>query len=203
MAQDKTYLRPDGTVNMDDAYIPVEALDIVTKDYVDIATNDVGVVGSTYGTVVEEGNGSFHKTTITLDGAFGAIAAGGAALAIGRLIYTFPAGVIRVSTVAMNSVALTQTEGHITADTPELGVGSTIGTGTNAALTGTTDDMLIGVAVTDCGGTAELRVAISDFTVLAAAAHTVHLNVADTWDTGGDLALGFAGDVVITWEFLS
>jgi hypothetical protein len=39
--------------------------------------------------------------------------------------------------------------------------------------------------------------------MLAAAAHTVHLNVADTWAASGDAALGFTGEVVITWELLS
>ena len=165
-------------------------------------TVNVGTVGTSYGSVVEEGTGSFHKTTITLAGAFGAIG-GGANLALGRLIYTFPAGVIRVNSVATNSVVLQETESHINADTPELGIGSTIGTGINATLTGTTDDILAGVAVTDCDGTAIIRVDTSTFTMLAAAAHTVHLNIADDWAASGDAALGFTGDVVITWELLS
>ena len=162
---------------------------------------NIGTNGA-YGTVEEYGDGNYHKTVLTLAGAFGAIA-GGAALAVGRLIYTFPAGVIRVHSVAVNSLAIQQTGGNVTADTPEIGIGSTIGTGANATLGTTTDDMLAGVAIADCDGTAILRVGTSTFTALAAAAHTVHLNIADTWAASGDAALGFAGEVVITWEFLS
>jgi hypothetical protein len=173
----------------------------MTKKASEEPLSNLGTAGAD-ATVVEYGGKDFHKTVITLDGAFGAIA-GGAALALGNLIYTFPAGVIRVNSVAVNTLAIQQTEGNVDADTPEIGIGSTIGTGVAATLATTTDDILPGVAITDCDGTAILRVASSTFTMLAAAAHTVHLNVADTWAASGDAALGFTGEVVITWELLS
>jgi hypothetical protein len=165
----------------------------------DIPTT-VGIVSE--GTVVEEGNETFHKTTITLSGTFGTIA-GGANLSVGKLIYTFPAGVIRVVSVALNGVALTQSDGNVTADTPELGLGSVIGSGVVAVLSSTLEDILTAQVMGDCDGTAKLAVAASSFTMLAAAAHTVHLNVADGWAADGDAGLGFTGEVVITWELLS
>ena len=50
---------------------------------------NIGTNGA-YGTVEEYGDGNYHKTVLTLAGAFRAIA-GGADLGVGRLIYTFPA----------------------------------------------------------------------------------------------------------------
>jgi len=178
--------------------------DVLVHNTLAANTVSVGAVGSSYGTVVEEGTGTFHKSTITLGGAFGAIV-GGASLGLGRLIYTFPAGIIRINSVAFVGVALQQTEGNVTADTPELGVGSVIAVGAVSVLsgTGTFEDILTGQVMTDCDGTGKTVALVSDFTVLPAAAHTVHLNVADGWAASGDAALGFTGDVVITWEFLS
>lgn len=167
-------------------------------------TINVGAVGATYGTVVEKGNGNFHKTTITLDGAFSAIA-GGADLAVGRLIYTFPAGVVRINSVFLNGLALQQTEGNVTADTPDVGLGTTIASGAVDVLGGTAafENVLTGQTFTDCDGTAERVGAASTLVLTAADDHTLHLNVADGWAASGDVALGFTGDIVITWEFLS
>ena len=167
----------------------------------------VGTVNATYGTVVEEGNGSFHKSTITLSGAFSAIA-GGANLAVGRLIYTLPAGVIKINSVFLNGLALQETQSNINTDTPDVGIGTTIGSGAVALLNGTPafEDMLTGQTFTDCDGTAErvgVPTPLADAIITAIDNHTVYLNIADGWAVGGDAALGFSGDVVITWEFLS
>ncbi len=178
--------------------------DLVTSTLATSRAISDGTVGASYGTVVEEGDGSFHKTTITLGGAFSAIV-GGTNLGLGRLIYTFPSGMIRINTVIFNGVALQQTESHVTADTPELGLGSVIAVGaiTQLSATSTFEDILTGQVMGDCDGTGKIVAAVSDFTILSAAAHTLHLNVADGWAASGDAALGFTGDVVITWEFLS
>jgi hypothetical protein len=174
-----------------------------------VATNitNNGAVNATYGTVVEAGNGILHRTTITLAGAFGAIV-GGTDLALGRLIYTFPAGVIRVNTVFLNGLALQQTEGNVTLDTPDVGIGTTLGAGAIATLDAGSEmeNLLTGQAFTDCDGTAERLGAptpLATCIIDAAADHTVHLNIADGWAASGDLALGFTGDVIITWELLS
>lgn len=176
--------------------------DVLVADTLANNTTSIGTVGASYGAVVEEGTGSFHKTTITLDGDFSAIV-GGTDLALGRLIYTFPAGMIRVNSVVFNGVTLQETDSNINADTPELGLGSVIASGAVAVLSSTFEDILTGQVMTDCDGTGKTVALVSDFTVLSAAAHTVHLNVADGWAASGDAALGFTGDVVITWEYLS
>lgn len=163
---------------------------------------NVGTVGS-YGTVAEYGDGTFHKTVISLSGALPAIA-GGANLAVGRLIYTFPAGNIRVVSSCLKGVALKQTTGKITADTPVVGLGTVIGSGAVAVLSGTSTfvDILAGQALADCNGTGKIAAAAQTLTILSTAAHTVHLNVADGWAADGDPAAIMSGDVIITWEFL-
>ena len=196
---DRIYLRPDGTVNMDSNYIPQEDMDIMTKKHSEQPTSQLGTPGEV-SVVGEFGTKDFRKTVIAFDGDLGAIA-GGADLALGALIYTFPAGVIRVNSVKAN-FSLQQKDGKVTADTPEVGIGSTVGTGVTDTLATTTDNILAGVAITDCDGTVEKRVASSTHTVLEDAAHTVFFNVADGWAADGDAALGFTGEVVITWEIL-
>jgi len=166
------------------------------------ATN-VGTVGD-YGTVNEYGNDTYHKTIISLSGALPAIA-GGASLAVGRLLYTLPAGVIRIISAYFDGVAITQSEGNITADTPDVGLGTTIASGAVAVLSGTAafEDVLTGQTFADCDGTAKLAGAASTLVIDAADAHTLHLNVADGWAASGDAAATISGDVVITWEFLN
>ena len=78
-------------------------------------------------TAVESGSKNFHLTTLTLSGV--ALTIGDtAALADGALIYTFPAGAIIVE-AAYLSVGVTLTTGTPTTDTPDVGLGSVIGTG--------------------------------------------------------------------------
>jgi hypothetical protein len=164
---------------------------------------NVGAASSTYVSAVEEhGDGTFHKTRLSLTGALPAIA-GGANLAVGNLIYTFPAGVIRVISAYFDGVAITQSEGNITADTPDVGLGTVIASGAVATLTTATfEDILTGQTFADCDGTAKLAGAASTLIIAAAGAHTVHLNAADGWAASGDAAATISGDVVITWEFL-
>lgn len=163
---------------------------------------NVGAV-SDYATALEYGDGSFHKTRLSLTGALPTIA-GGAALAVGRLIYTLPAGVIRIVSAYFDGVAITQSDGNIDADTPDVGIGTTIASGAVAVLSGNAafENVLTGQTFTDCDGTAELVGAASTLIIDAADDHTLYLNVADTWAASGDAAATISGDVVITWEFL-
>ena len=166
-------------------------------------TLNVGTVGD-YGTVAEYGDGSFHKTVISLSGALPAIA-GGANLGVGRLIYTFPAGKIRINTAAFTGVAITQTDGNITADTPDVGLGTVIASGAVAVLSGTAtfENILTGQTFADCNGTGTSNAIASTLTILSSAAHTVYFNVADGWAASGDAGATISGDVTITWEYLS
>jgi len=87
---------------------------------------NVGAIESAYVSDVKEyGDSTYHKTVLSLQGALPAIA-GGANLAVGRKIYTFPHKNIRILTAAFNGVAIQQTDGNIDDDTPDVGLGTTI-----------------------------------------------------------------------------
>ncbi len=156
-------------------------------------------------TAVEHGDGRRHTTVLTVSTVLPAIA-GGADLAVGKLLYTFPAGEIIVDG-AYVTLAITQSEGNITADTPEVGLGTVIGSGVVAVLSGTAtfEDIITGQVAADCNGTATVKTATptagAPLVIAAAAAHTVHFNVADGWAASGDSAAALAGTVTILWSF--
>lgn len=158
---------------------------------------------SGYATATEHGDGTFHKTKLDLSGALPAIA-GGANLAVGRLLYTFPAGVVRIISAYFNDVAITQKDGNITADTPDVGLGTTIASGAVAVLSGTAafENVLTGQTFSNCDGTGTKAGASSTLILNAADNHTVYLNVADGWAASGDAAAAISGEVIITWELL-
>lgn len=166
---------------------------------------NVGTAEADYVSAVEEyGDSTFHKTVLTLQGALPAIA-GGANLAVGRKIYTFPHKNIRILTAALNGVAIQQTEGNIDADTPDVGLGTTIASGATALLSGTAafENILTGQTFSDCDGTAEIAVVGSTQTFAKTTnAYAVHFNAADGWAANGDAAAEISGDVVITWEVM-
>lgn len=155
-------------------------------------------------TVTEEGDAINHKTIITLaDFAVGS-AVGAAALAFGALLYTLPAGA-QLMDITYMSVALTGTT-TIVADTPDFGVGSTMGTGANATLATTTIDYIDGqtsgaisganTTTVMLGATAGIHTGIA--LNVAASAKTLYLNVADTWAGAGDVTA--TGVIHIIWK---
>ena len=107
-------------------------------------------VGTTH---VTHGDGYNMVTVLTMGGVLPDIP-GGAALGVGLLVFTFPAGVTRVKSVHMD-VGITQNDGNIDNDTPKVGVGSLIATGVVSDLTGTAafDDYVTEAAAADCTGT--------------------------------------------------
>lgn len=157
-------------------------------------------------TATEEGTGFRHRTTLAVSTTLPAIA-GGANLAVGKLLYTFPAGVVVVHAAHM-SLAITQSEGNITADTPDGGLGTVIGSGAVALLNGTAtfENILTGQTFNDCNGTAEVKAlgptAGIPLIIESGDAHTVYFNVADLWAASGDAAAALAGTVVLDWSFL-
>ena len=154
-------------------------------------------------TAVERGDSHNHVTILTVNTVLPAIA-GGANLAVGKLLYTMPAGAIAISAAKM-SLAITQTEGNITADTPDGGLGSVIASGVVAVLGGTAtfEDILTGQTFNDCNGTAETVTVQTAMTMEAGAAHTVHFNVADGWAANGDAAALLTGTVILHWTFMA
>lgn len=167
-----------------------------------VTSANVGTV-ETGTTAVEYGDGRNHITVLTVSTTLPAIA-GGANLGVGKLLYTLPAGACIIRGAKM-SMAITQTQGNITADTPDGGLGSVIASGAVALLDGTPtfEDILTGQAFNDCNGTAEVKtVAGQPMVMETGAAHTVHFNVADGWAAGGDAAAILAGTVILEWTFL-
>ncbi len=167
------------------------------------ALTNAGTV-NTGSTAVESGEAIHHKTTLTVASTLPAIA-GGADLSVGKLLYTFPAGAIVVHAAYM-SMAITQTEAHINADTPDIGIGTTIGSGANALLSDVgagAENILTGQTANNCTGTAEVKTVADQVLVIEAGdPHTVYFNVADGWAASGDAAAIIAGTVVIDWAFI-
>jgi len=154
-------------------------------------------------TAVEYGDGLRHTSVLTLSGVAATIG-DTAALAGGALIYTLPAGPIVVHGATM-SVGLNLTTGTPTTDTPELGLGTTQGSGANATLgdVGAGAENILGPAVADdIAGTAELLTGTPGLAIEAAGAHTIYFNYADTWANVTDTAATLAGTVVIDWSLL-
>ena len=154
-------------------------------------------------TAVEYGDAISHKTVLTVDTTLPAIA-GGASLAVGKLMYTLPAGAVAVKATYM-SIALDESDGNITADTPDVGIGTTIGSGAVAVLGGTAafENILTGQTAADCDGTATAACVGTDLGVTPAGDHTVYLNVADGWAASGEAACAVSGTIVLEWVFLS
>lgn len=155
---------------------------------------------------VEIGDGNHHTTILTVSTTLPAIA-GGADLGVGKLLYTLPAGAVIVNSAKMN-LAITQSEGHINADTPDGGLGTTIASGVVATLDGTAafENILTGQTFNDCNGTAEVKTAIPTaaipLIIESGGDHTVYFNVADGWAASGDAAAALAGTVVLDWTFM-
>lgn len=152
-------------------------------------------------TATEEGFGELHKVTLSFTNLALPDVADNAAKAVGKLLYTLPAGVQIIDTAYM-SVSLTAAED--TTATPDVGLGSVMATGGVSVLsgTGTFEDILTGQTAADCNGTATVACVTTQLVRLAAAAKTVHLNVAATWaDTAGtDLSLTATGTVIFWYR---
>lgn len=172
-------------------------------------TGNVGTAAAGV-TAVEFGDAYDHTTILTVDTALGAIA-GGAALGLGVLLYTLPAGA-QIISAAHIDLAIQQTEGHITADTPTVGLGTTVASGAVSVLSGTAafQNILTGTAAADCDGTPTIKTTLataSPFGLVCEASgglnKTVYFNVADTWAASGDAGPGVTGTVVLKWQQMS
>ena len=164
----------------------------------------VGVVGSpgTLITAVESGYGAYRSTRLTF-GATASLPSVTSTLAVGKLVYTFPAGEIFVDSASM-SLALLGTANAL--NVPEVALGTTIGTGASATLATTTENLILGATVAGCAGQTYIKALIPTanvpFGILAAAVHTVYFNAACIW-TGTEAATLISGFIVINWRFMS
>lgn len=160
-----------------------------------------GVAGTN---VVAEEYGSLYRRTtrLTVSAAAVPAIAGGADLGVGILVYTLPAGEIIIRN-SMMSMAIQQVDGNITADTPEVGIGTVIASGVVAVLSGTAtfEDILTGQVADDCDGTAEVETVDTQLVIATAGAHTIHFNIADGWAASGDANATASGVIVFNWDF--
>lgn len=166
----------------------------------DIPITDSGFEPGAGFTAVTTGQGELLKTVLTANTTMPAIA-GGAALAVGKLAGTYPAGAIAHQAAQLN-IALQQVDGNVTADTPDIGLGTVIGSGVVSVLGGTAtfENILTGQTAADCDGTATLKTVQTALVIEAADAHSVYLNVADTWAADGDATLGVEGTITLFWS---
>lgn len=162
-------------------------------------TTNVGTAGTNV-TAAEYGSGSFHKTVLTLSNVT-LLSTTAAAKAGGALIYTLPAGAVVTKSESI-SIALTATLGVDTTDTPVIGIGTTIGAGSVAVLTGTAGfvNMMASQTMADCNGTTKVKTVNTSLVVETADPHIIHLNAANTW--AGIDTIKASGTVTIEWTYL-
>lgn len=161
----------------------------------------LGLAAATGSQTFTDGDGCY-VTRIQTNTTLPAIA-GGANLAVGKKLLTFPPGVIRVFGAYM-SMAVKQTTGNITADTPDIGLGTTIASGVQALLSSTAafENVLTGQTAADCNGTASVAHVATDLLIAVGDSHDLYLNVADGWAASGDTAALVYGTASILWAKL-
>jgi hypothetical protein len=157
-------------------------------------------------TAVEYGDGFHHVTMLTLGaGCVLPAIAGGAALGVGTLLYTLPAGA-QVINVSQMNVAITQTQAHINANTPTVGLGTVVASGVVSVLSGTAtfQNINVGKAATNCTGTAteQFVAGTAGGGVLTdtGGVKTIYFNAAAIWAASGDAGALLTGTVKFEWD---
>ena len=171
---------------------------------VDVVTDNVGTAATNV-SAVEYGDGYQHTTVLTVTNAVLPAITGGGDEAEGVLLYTLPAGACVIDKAYM-SLAIQQQDGNITADTPDVGLGTTQASGGQNSLNlvgAAAENILTGQTATDCDGTATAKVVTQAVDIDAADDHTIYFNVADGWAASGDTGPLVSGTVVIHWNFLA
>ncbi len=200
--QSSTYTIPDVGASTD-AFVMKAANDIeLAKNVKIINITNVGVA-NTGSTAAEHGDGFNNVTILTVNTTLPAIT-GGADQGLGKLLYTLPAGAVVIDK-AYISMAITQTDGNINADTPDVGLGTAIASGTINHLDDTAqfEDIITGQTASNCTGTAVVKTIANQVLVIESGdAHTIHFNVADGFAADGDAAAILAGTVVLHWQFM-
>jgi hypothetical protein len=156
-------------------------------------------------TAVEYGDG-FHKIAMLTLSSVALTIGDNVSLGSGALIYTLPAGAVVVNNATM-SVGVTLTTGTPTTDQPEIGLGTVIASGVVSVLGGTAtfEDIMAGATtpvLADLAGTAEVFTHNPGLVIEAAAAHTVHLNIADAYADVTDTAATATGTIVLDYTLL-
>lgn len=163
---------------------------------------ETGTSGS--GVEVYESNaGKVRVTELTFTNlVVGSLPGAAVSKAVGVLLYTLPAGV-QVTDVTYMSVGF---KGAGTANTPDVGIGSTQASGANALLSAagaTTEDYITGQTATNITGTAVVAMSAPGATIgfnTSAEVKTIYLNAAGAWALDNTGNLTATGKVVIKWS---
>lgn len=169
---------------------------------VNLGTTPVGTVS-----IVEYGDGRDVTTQLTLTNFIvGALAGAGAALGLGNIVYTFPAGQHLELVSSFSSLTLACAGTTVSTDT---GLGSVIASGAISVLSGTAtfEDRLTGQTI----GAGAAEPAVSALTAATAGIGTgislnvagsvknVFLNSAGTWNVDNVGSLTASGTIVLKW----
>lgn len=152
-------------------------------------------------TVTEKGSAQSHVTVIDIAD-LSLLATTAAAVAGGKGLYEFPAGNLLIKHVAIAIGVVGSDDPSLNEDdTPDLGLGTTVATGSVAVLGGTAgfENILTGQTMGDCQGAVKSVGAAVNLNITAASeARTAFLNIADTW-AGIDAGMKATGRVVLEW----
>ena len=168
------------------------------------AATNAGTAGTGVTASEVSSDGVNFVTTLTVSVTDALTLGDNVALSDGYLVYTFPAGVINVTSAYM-TMGVTAASTEIQSDTPDVGIGTTVGSGANAtldAVDAAAENILTGQTAADTNGTATVKTVSNQvLTIESGDDHTVYFNVADTWadDTGADLTADIAGTITLTW----
>lgn len=178
------------------------------------ALTPLGSTPSTISTVTatEYSTGKDVVTVLTLtDFVVGALAGAGAALGMGNIIYTFPAGQHFELVYGLSNISLTAAGTAVNTDT---GLGSVIASGAVSVLsgTGTFEDRLTGqtIATASGGGTAVSKLLAATAGIgtgislnATSSVKDVFLNSAGTWNANNVGSLIANGQVVLKWTIMN
>lgn len=168
----------------------------------------LGTAGAGTVSVTEYGNGRDVTTVLTLTSfVIGAIPAAAAALGVGNIVYSFPAGQHFELVSSLSSLVLTIPGTTVSTDT---GLGSVIATGAVSILSGTAtfEDRLTGqtISAASGGGTAVSALTAATTGIgtgislnVAASVKNVFLNSAGTWNVNNLGNLTATGTIVLKW----
>ena len=159
-------------------------------------TSGVGAIGAQGTLVAEEGNSAIHVTHLTFTKTQ---AVSGAALSFGAALYTLPAVPCLILGASIDGTIT----GTAEASTPETGIGTTIGSGANSALSAVgagAENIITGTAAAGAVSTGVAADIVSGSTLLptvVAASSVLYANIASTWTATESIV--YAGTVRVAW----
>ena len=160
-----------------------------------LETKDLGAIAGDASAVTEYGP-RIRQSVVTFSDTQ---AVAGAALAFGAAAYTTPAVPVAIFGAYISGTATAATS----TDTPEVGLGTTVGSGANATLGAVgagAENLIEGAAISaiSASGTAfTAQSAPAKVPLILAASQTLYVNVADTWTPSEDVTV--AGTLRVLW----